>query len=149
MRAVMLLCDSAQVADGKLYILGGGWSVTGPGPTQMAIALRIDVPWDETNRTHHIRLELMDGDGNAVMLPGPMGEVAVFFEGDFEVGRPPGVHPGTPMVVPLAFGMGPMQLLPGNRYTWKLSIDGEEDENWQVGFSTRRADTPPGPMTAQ
>ena len=26
----MLLCDSAQVADGKLFVLGGGWSLTGP-----------------------------------------------------------------------------------------------------------------------
>ena len=39
----MLLCDSAQVADGKLYILGGGWSMTGPDPVPSAVALKIDV----------------------------------------------------------------------------------------------------------
>ena len=27
----MMLCDAAQVADGKLFILGGGWSLIGPG----------------------------------------------------------------------------------------------------------------------
>ena len=38
----MLLCDAAQVADGKLYILGGGWSMTGPDPVPSAVALKID-----------------------------------------------------------------------------------------------------------
>ena len=28
----MMLCDAAQVSDGKLYVLGGGWSMTGPDP---------------------------------------------------------------------------------------------------------------------
>ena len=32
----MLLCDAAQVADGKLYVLGGGWSMTGPDPVPSA-----------------------------------------------------------------------------------------------------------------
>lgn len=29
MKVTMLLADAATVAEGKLYILGGGWSVTG------------------------------------------------------------------------------------------------------------------------
>jgi hypothetical protein len=29
-KVTMLLCDSAQVADGKLFILGAGWSMIGP-----------------------------------------------------------------------------------------------------------------------
>jgi len=43
----MLLCDSAQVADGKLYILGGGWSVTGPQPVPSAVAIKLEVDWHE------------------------------------------------------------------------------------------------------
>ena len=34
----MLLCDAAQVSDGKLFILGGGWSMTGPDPVPSAVA---------------------------------------------------------------------------------------------------------------
>ena len=45
----MMLADSAQVSEGKLFILGGGWSVTGP-PAPSAIALHVEVPWDQTNR---------------------------------------------------------------------------------------------------
>ena len=33
----MLLADAAQQLGGKLYILGGGWSVTGPQPAPSAI----------------------------------------------------------------------------------------------------------------
>src|SRR6267154_2812745 len=32
MRATMMLADYAQIADGKLFISGGGWSTCGPGP---------------------------------------------------------------------------------------------------------------------
>ena len=32
MKVTMLLADSAQAIEGKLYILGGGWSITGPDP---------------------------------------------------------------------------------------------------------------------
>ncbi|HYT79952.1 MAG TPA: sigma factor [Actinomycetota bacterium] len=30
LKVTMMLADAAEVADGKLFILGGGWSVTGP-----------------------------------------------------------------------------------------------------------------------
>ena len=59
----MLLADSAQVADGKLYILGGGWSVTGPDPTPSAVAMKVGVDWHEFNTEHHWELFLEDADG--------------------------------------------------------------------------------------
>ena len=37
----MMLADAAQAVEGKLYILGGGWSVTGPEPSASAIAAYI------------------------------------------------------------------------------------------------------------
>jgi hypothetical protein len=30
----MLLADFAQVSDGKLTVVGGGWSLTGPDPSR-------------------------------------------------------------------------------------------------------------------
>ena len=64
-----MLADAAQSVDNKLFILGGGWSVTGPGPTTMAIALKIEVPWDQTNRRHQWRIELVEADGQLALLP--------------------------------------------------------------------------------
>jgi hypothetical protein len=103
MKVTMLLADAAQVADGKLYVLGGGWDVIGPqiGPT--AIAMLMQVPWDQTNRRHRWRLELVDSDGEPVVVPTPMGgQEPITVGGEFEVGRPPGIPPGTPISVPSA-----------------------------------------------
>ena len=45
---------------------------------------------------------------------------------EFEVGRPAGIKPGTPLELPLAVNSGPLPLEPGGRYEWRLSIDGGE-----------------------
>ena len=140
MKVTMLLADAAQAINGKLYILGGGWSVTGPGPNVSAIALKIEVPWDEANRRHTLLLELLDADGRKAMLPVAEGELrAMEFKGDFEVGRPAGVAPGTPLDAALAINLSPMPLESGRRYVWRLSINGRSDDDWQVAFSTRPA----------
>src|SRR5687768_7635417 len=107
MKVTMLLADSAQAVDGKLYVLGGGWTVTGPEPAPSAIALLIEVPWDRCNTQHQFRLDLVDNDGDPVLVPTPEGDQPQVIEGGFEVGRPPGVKPGTPMSIPLAINMGP------------------------------------------
>ncbi len=140
----MLLADAAQAVNGKLYILGGGWSVAGPDPTAMALAIKIEVPWDRANVKHPWRLELLDSDGGPVELPSPPDGTLqpVRIEGELEAGRPPGMKPGTPLDVALAFNVGPIPLPPGGRFVWRLSITGY-DEDWQVAFSTRPAVSPP------
>ena len=91
MRVTMMLADSAQEADGKLFILGGGWSVTGPEIPPSAVAMKIDVPWDQANRPHEWVLELLTEDGQPLEIEGQ----ALRVEGQFEVGRPPGTAPGS------------------------------------------------------
>jgi len=135
----MLLADSAQAVGGKLYILGGGWNITGPEATPSAIAMHIEVPWDLTNIRHHWRLELVDSDGEAVEIPGPLGPQPVVLEADFEAGRPPGIRPGVGLGLPFAINLGPLPLEPDNRYEWRLTINGEPDANWRLPFSTRPA----------
>ena len=44
MKVTVMLADYAQGADGKLTIVGGGWSVTGPMPVPFAIAVLFQVP---------------------------------------------------------------------------------------------------------
>lgn len=138
MRVTMLLADAAQAINGKLYILGGGWSIIGPDPVPSAIAIKIEVPWDEANKRHKLRLELLDADGKPVMLPTPLGEKPVQIEGDFEVGRPPGLKPGTPLDVAMALNVGPLPLKSDSRLVWKLSVDGHTQEDWQLAFTTRQ-----------
>ncbi len=135
----MLLCDAAQVADGKLYILGGGWSLTGPDPMPSAIAIKVEVDWHEAAQAHHWELFLVDADGQAVGIDTPEGTQLVEVRGDFEVGQPEEVPAGSPIDLPLAVNIGPLPLDPGGRYTWRLTIDGETDESWVLGFTTRPA----------
>lgn len=145
MRVTLLLADSAQAVAGKLYILGGGWSVTGPEPSPSALALKIEVPWDQSNIDHNLLIELLDADGHPVELPTPDGDQPMRVESSFVVGRPPEAPPGTPLDIPLAINFGPLPLEPGGRYQWRVWIDGETEEGWQLGFSTRRAIDGAGP----
>jgi hypothetical protein len=133
---VALLCDSAQVADGKLYVLGGGWSLTGPGPFIHALALRIEVPWTSANQSHTLRAVLTNEDSSPVKVGGEDGE-EIAFENEFEIGRPPGIKQGTALDVPIAVNIGPLALAPGQAYSWELSIDGTPLK--RVHFQTRRA----------
>jgi hypothetical protein len=139
-KVTMLLADYAQVADGKLTVVGGGWSITGPEPVPFGIAILVHVPWDQANRRHVMRLELLDTDGVPVTVETEEGaeEPIVFFDDvEFEVGRPAGVKPGTPLELPLTINSGPLPLVPGGRYEWRLSIDGEIDDDWRLAFSVR------------
>ncbi len=111
----MMLCDAAQVSDGKLYVLGGGWSMTGPDPVPSAIALKIDVGWHEAESAHHWELFLEDADGRPVLVETPEGEHPVEVRGEFTVGRPPGIPEGSPIDVALAVNLGPLPLTPGTR----------------------------------
>ncbi|WP_373011609.1 hypothetical protein [Streptomyces sp. Amel2xC10] len=132
-----MLCDHAQVAEGKLFISGGGWSVTGPLPSPSALALKIEVPWDQANTPIKFALALVDQDGKPVQQQGPLGLQPLRLEGQVEVGRPPGLTPGTPLDVPLAIGVGALPLAPGGRFTWRLELNGRTEESWQLSFSVR------------
>jgi hypothetical protein len=145
MRATLLLADHAVVAEGKLYVNGGGWSVTSPGAPS-AIAIKLDVPWDRTERRLALRLRLIGQDGQPVVVTGPDGvSQHVEISADAQVGRPPGLAEGGDVDFPLAFQIGPLPLEPGQRYQWVLEIDGESREEWRLTFSTRPAQT--GPAT--
>lgn len=139
MKATILLCDSALVAEGKLFVLGGGWSLTGPGLAPMAIAMKLDVAWGEAQDSHHWELYLVDQDGNPVVFDTPEGPQPVEVRGDFQVGTPQGVPLGSDIPVNIAVNLGPLPLPPGGRYTWKLTVNGESNQDWEASFSTRMA----------
>src|SRR5919106_4574464 len=80
----LMLADSAQAVDGKLYILGGAWNILRfpdfPAQLIVGIAVAIDVDWNETNRRHHLDVHFEDADGQ------PMDPT---IGADFEAGPPP------------------------------------------------------------
>jgi hypothetical protein len=137
----MMLCDAAQVADGKLYILGGGWSLIGAEPMPTGLALKIDVDWTEIDHAHHWELFLLDQDGLPVLAATPQGSQPIEVRGDFEVQRPEDLPAGSPVDVAIALNFGPLPLSPSSRYSWRLAIDGQSNADWSLEFATREAAT--------
>src|SRR5947208_14981607 len=88
MRVTMLLADAAQAINGKLSILGGGWSIIGPDPVPSAIAIKVEVPWDEANKRHNLKLQPVDEGGRPVTVPTPTAQTPVPLEAHLELSRP-------------------------------------------------------------
>ena len=120
-RVVLLLCDAADQVNGKLYIIGGGWSklYTPDKPAHFAIAVRIEVPWNATNEQHKFRGKLVTQDGAPFLIE----EKPLEFEGGLEVGRPPGAKPGMHLDTSLAIGFNGL-VLPAGVYAWQFEVDG-------------------------
>lgn len=132
MRVTVLLANAAQSVDGKLFVLGGGLTFI-PTLLPMALAIKIDVPWDQTNQLHRLKLTLLDTDGHVFAFPN--GGPAAAIETEFEVGRPAGIPPGSAIPAALAFNFGPMPLTPKARYVWHLTIDGKGHPDWDIPFN--------------
>jgi hypothetical protein len=139
MNVTMMLADAVQVADGKLFILGGGWDITGPQPTPAGVAIRYEVQPSEFDVSHHWELFLEDADGQLIMLDTPEGPQSIEVRGDFTASTPVGAAAGTPSIVPIAINFGPIPLPAGQRFTWRLVVDGESLAGSTVSFSTRPA----------
>lgn len=134
----MILCDYAVVTEGKLTVVGGAWTFTGPNPAPSALGVVIEVPWDMTNEQLALSVNLLDADGQPAQNNGE----AVQFSGIIEVGRPPGHPMGAPLNVPFAAIIPPIQLTPGQRYEWVLSINGHSEPDWRLSFNVRPISVP-------
>jgi len=123
METTLLLCDFAQAVGGKLYILGGGWTICTSGPTNLALAIKVLVPWSMATEKHKLKLTLADGNGKPIAIGEPPTQI--MSEGEFEVGIPPGTPKGTPLDFAIAINFLGLPLIPETKYRWQLEINGE------------------------
>lgn len=128
----MLLCESAQSVGGKLYILGGGFSrvLLVQQPIMMALAVYVSIPWTEANQPYDVIASLINLDSTPVQIEGQPVRV----EARLEVGRPPGLPPGTPLDSAFVFNFA-LVLTPGT-YVWRLVMRNEQmdepvTEDWR------------------
>ena len=128
-----MLCDHAQVADGKLFINGGGISrFHGPGlPPGTSIAVLMLIPWELTNAPIVLDLHLLTQDGQPVQ---DSEGADIGIQARTEVGRPPGIEPGIPIDLPLTFHVGGLRL-PTGRYMWRLSVNNDTRQAWQLSLT--------------
>ena len=80
----IMLTDHAEVKNGKLYMMGGGYDRRFiddiKAPVTLSTVIGVLIPWNLTNQPHNVKLRVETEDGAAV---GP--EV----QGDLTVGRSP------------------------------------------------------------
>jgi hypothetical protein len=80
----VILADAAEVAGGKLYLLGGAWNQyrcrAFPSPATMALVTSILVDWSEAGRRYPLTMTLADEAGVPVVPP---------VNGEVDIGRPP------------------------------------------------------------
>ena len=79
----LVLADRAEVLNGKLYLMGGGYTQRAVAdfgsPIGLSLALGVLVPWHLTNREHRVTLRLEDDDGT---------EIEPKIDAEVKVGRP-------------------------------------------------------------
>jgi hypothetical protein len=121
----LILADHAEVLNGKIYMMGGGWDVftvrSGfPARKSFAIAMGVRVPWEETNRPHRVEVRLVDEDNQTV---------AAQIEGDLIQGRPAMLPQGHSQVVPFALQIHAEFKQPAE-YAIRTLLNGEFARAW-------------------
>jgi hypothetical protein len=136
-----LLADSAQVAQGKTYILGGGvsilWRPQFPAPIGVSLVAQFTYHRSEANTNHEIRIQVMDADGNPVIPE---------IQGQLGIGPPePHVPSGLQLVAPIVIPFPPLPVLqrPGS-YAVEILIDGRHVKSLPFAVAT-----PPPELLAQ
>jgi hypothetical protein len=136
MRVTMLLAEAVQVADGKLNILGAGWSQIAAGPSPMAIAVLLELGAREAAGDHHFELFLTDADHQPVFTQGPDGALAVEVRGDASVNLAENYDERVPVPWPIAVNVPGLALAPATAYQWNLVVDGQSHPEWVLPFRT-------------
>lgn len=140
MNITLIVGDFARVVEGKLDVLGAGWTVCGPGPLNMGIGILAEVAWAEMDETHHIEFVLLDDKGKVV--PDEKGDPLFKVNADLTTRKPPGVLLGAPQVFPMAFNVNGVPVPPGKRYRLMVTHNGNPNIGWDWSFNSRPNDGP-------
>ena len=104
----LILADAAQVANSKLFILGGGWSVyrsaVYPAQVQLALGISILIDWSEAGIRHPVTITMAD-EGGVLLIPELRGQV--------EAGKPVELGAGVTQRALLAVNAGLVIPRPG------------------------------------
>lgn len=95
-----LVADYAEIVNGKLYLMGGAWDTINlrevPGAIRMAIAIGLQLDWEETNQAIPVVVYVEDDDARELAR----------IEGKVQVGRPASLPPGSRQLSQMAVNLG-------------------------------------------
>lgn len=151
-----LMADFANTgADGKAYVNGGGVAIVGfdqnSGLTsRFSLFVDVLIPGKLAPAEFPVELALLNGMGNIVSTPSPVGPQAVRIAQVVNVDRLNGPysslikdHVGTRAQIVIDFGNG-LPLTPGEIYSWRVEVDGDDSAQRTYPFAV--IGTPPGPV---
>jgi len=125
----LILADRADIANGKLFLMGGvvDTFLVQAFPAQIAfgVALAIEVPWNATNDPLNVRVTFQDEDGQ---------ELAAI-DWPISVGRPPYLRAGDVQRVPLALPSLTLTVPVDGLYVASAALNGREEA--RVSFRVR------------
>jgi hypothetical protein len=138
----VMLADAAALADGKLYVHGGGWDViwTPAVPTThptLSVVFVIEFEWSETHVDRALRVTLHDEDDK------PLNVAAA---GTLNVGHPPGATHGAPILQPIVLPFAMITFERVGRYYFRIALD--ETELARVRFGVRTLPAVPNLATS-
>jgi len=137
-KATLFLAAAAYAVNGEINALRIGLAQVTPGQP-FGVGAVIEVPWVQAVDDHTFRLELVEEDGTPFEVqtsPDTFGPIVI--EGKGGTGIPAGHRVGSPRIITVG-GNFVLPLAHATRYEWRLSIDGQTNEGWRIGFDT----TPP------
>lgn len=130
---VAMLADSAQVAGGKLYVLGGAFDTVNARAfpalvRSLAVVLVAEVQPADRNRDLPIAMRLLDEDGAAL---------GVESKGMMRVGEPTTLPAGAASLVPLVASFLGIRFPRAGGYVFVVDHDGQE--LGRISFRVREA----------
>jgi uncharacterized membrane protein len=136
MTASVILCDYAQVWQGKLFISGAGVNLVGmppepPHQLSIHVGVILTVPWNAHNQLHKMTVSLLGQDeqliplGNLIAVPNANPADAGRIVAQFNAGRAPHMTSGDESILPIAAHI--LAQLPGlDTYHLVAAVDGTE-----------------------
>lgn len=117
-----LLADAAQVQNGKLFILGGGFDTISVRSLpavhrSLTLAMVAEIDPDERQRDLELGITLLDEDGHGI---------GVEAKGRLRVGAPPNLPPGSSSIVPIVSPFHNITFAEAKGYVFVISLDERE-----------------------
>lgn len=96
----IVLADHAEVMNGKIYMMGGGWDkrviIDFQQPQAFSLMISILIPWNHSNQMIPLSISTLNADGQDILPK---------FVSSIVVGRPVTSIVGQPIRYPLAVNM--------------------------------------------
>ena len=118
-KILLITADAASISDGKINMLGAGWTRISSGLANFCVVVRIDIPWTMTNSDLDWSLDLTDQDGQIYEPTESSGKLHL--EGQVQVGRPTDLAQGASLEAPLVIPFIQLPLRPGP-LEWRFQV---------------------------